>query len=69
MPLFKILTWSKKKHLLQNSFLYKTMKSCIEKKTCRNIEYIYSMTLLSEEKNSGTVWIFIGLISSNNTSF
>lgn len=26
------------------------MKSCIEKKTCRNIEYIYSMTLLSEEK-------------------
>lgn len=27
------------------------MKSCIEKKkTCRNIEYIYSMTLLCEEK-------------------
>lgn len=45
------------------------MKSCIEKKTCRNKEYIYSMTLLSEEKNSGTVWIFVGLISSNNTSF
>lgn len=26
------------------------MKSCIEKKPCRNIEYIYSMTLLCEEK-------------------
>lgn len=37
------------------------MKSCIEKKTCRNIEYIYSMPLLCEEKNPGTLWIFCRL--------
>lgn len=34
------------------------MKFCIEKKLCRNIEYIYFMILL-----------FVGLISFNNISF
>lgn len=45
------------------------MKFCIEKKICRNIEYIYFMILLFEEKNLGIVWIFVGLISFKNISF
>lgn len=46
------------------------MKSCIEKKTCRNIEYIYSMTLLCEEKKTQVLYgFFVGFINSNYTSF
>lgn len=69
MPLFKILNWSKT-HLLQNTFFSIKLYNLPLKKSMQKLLInLFHNTIISEKKSKYGMGFFVGLISSNNTSF